>query len=28
LVEVGISLEPRPHALELGAPYRTASSLE
>jgi hypothetical protein len=28
LVEVRIRLEPRPHALGLGAPYRAASSLE
>ena len=28
LVEIRIGLEPRPHALGLGAPYRAASSLE
>ena len=28
LVEVCVSQEPRPHALELGAPFRAASSLE
>jgi hypothetical protein len=28
LIEVCISQEPRPHALELGAPFRAASSLE
>jgi hypothetical protein len=28
LVEVCISQESRPHALELGAPFRAASSLE
>ena len=28
LVEVCVSLKPRPHVLGLGAPYRAASSLE
>jgi hypothetical protein len=28
LVEICISQEPRPHVLELGAPFRAASSLE